>query len=75
MNGNDGCTHLWSGAPVLENAPAWVECKIVEVVEQGDHHIFLGEVVDAGVSSEPEGRPDEAVLEMKDLGEKVFYGG
>ena len=24
---------------------------------------------------EPEGRPDEAVLEMKDLGEKTFYGG
>jgi len=64
-----------SGAPVLENAPAWVECKIVEVVEQGDHHIFLGEVIEAGVSSPPEGRPDEAVLEMKDLGEKVFYGG
>jgi len=64
-----------NGAPVLLNAPAWVECKIVEVVEQGDHHIFVGEVKHAGLSSEIEGRPDEAVLEMKDLGEKVFYGG
>ena len=64
-----------NGAPVLLNAPAWVECKIVEVVEQGDHHIFVCEVTHAGLSSEIEGRPDEAVLEMKDLGEKVFYGG
>ena len=64
-----------SGAPVLENAPAWVECKIVEVVEQSDHNVFLGEVIEAGVATEPEGRPDAAILEMKDLGEKVFYGG
>ena len=28
-----------------------------------------------GVATEPGARPDEAILEMKDLGEKVFYGG
>ena len=27
------------------------------------------------VATEPAGRPDAAILEMKDLGEKVFYGG
>jgi flavin reductase (DIM6/NTAB) family NADH-FMN oxidoreductase RutF len=64
-----------SGAPVLENAPAHVECKLVEIVERGDHHIFIGEVVDANVAQQPEGRADEAILEMKELGEKVFYGG
>lgn len=64
-----------SGAPILENAPASVECKVVQIVELGDHHVFLGEVIDANVASEPEGRADEAILEMKDLGDNVFYGG
>ncbi len=27
------------------------------------------------VAAEPAVRPDEAILEMKDLGDKVFYGG
>lgn len=64
-----------TGAPILDNAAASLECRVVEVVKQGDHHIFLGEVVDANVVSAPEGRPDAAVLEMKELGETVFYGG
>ena len=68
--------HLGStGALVLENAPATVECKVVEIVERGDHHIVLGEVVDVRLAKEPEGRPDEAILEMKELGDNVFYGG
>ena len=44
-------------------------------VEEGDHSIFLGEVVDAGVKQEPEGRADDAILLLKDLGEKTYYGG
>ena len=64
-----------TGAPVLTNAAACVECKVAEIVERGDHHIVVGEVVDARVMKAPEGRPDEAILEMKELGEKVFYGG
>ncbi len=64
-----------TGAPVLASAPAYVECKIVEIVEQGDHHIIVGEVIGASVAKQPEGRADDAILWMKDLGEKVFYGG
>ena len=64
-----------TGAPLLDNAIASVECRLVEVLERGDHHIFVGEVVDAHVARQPEGRPDEAVLEMKELGSNVFYGG
>jgi flavin reductase (DIM6/NTAB) family NADH-FMN oxidoreductase RutF len=63
------------GSPILESAPAYVECKLVETVEKGDHSVFIGEVVDASVSKEPEGRADETTLWLKDLGEKVFYGG
>jgi flavin reductase (DIM6/NTAB) family NADH-FMN oxidoreductase RutF len=63
------------GAPVLENAPAFVECKLVETIEKGDHSIFVGEVQDAGVKTQPSGRADDITLTLKDLGEKVFYGG
>ena len=64
-----------TGSPLLDCVPAYVECKLVEVVDRGDHSIFVGEVVAAGVAREPEGRADEATLWLKELGEKIFYGG
>jgi flavin reductase (DIM6/NTAB) family NADH-FMN oxidoreductase RutF len=64
-----------TGAPLLENTPAFVECTLVETIERGDHSIMIGQVVDAGVARPPEGRPDDATLWLKDLGEKTFYGG
>lgn len=64
-----------TGVPLLANAAAVVECRVVETVALGDHHIFVGEVVNARVNQAPSGRPDDAVLAMRDLGEKVFYGG
>jgi len=64
-----------TGVPLLTNAAAAVECRVVETVAQGDHHIVVGEVVGARVNKPPSGRPDDAALAMRDLGEKVFYGG
>ena len=64
-----------TGAPILDNAPAYVECRLVATVEKGDHSIFVGEVVEAGVAKSPEGRPDDATLWLRELGDKVFYGG
>jgi flavin reductase (DIM6/NTAB) family NADH-FMN oxidoreductase RutF len=64
-----------TGAPILANAPAYVECRLVATVEKGDHSVFVGEVVDAGVGRQPEGRPDDASLWLRELGDKVFYGG
>jgi flavin reductase (DIM6/NTAB) family NADH-FMN oxidoreductase RutF len=64
-----------TGAPILASVPAFVECTLRETIEQGDHSVFLGEVVEAGVSQVPEGRADDATLILKDLGEKTFYGG
>ena len=64
-----------TGAPLLVDAPGAVECKVTAIVEQGDHHIVVGEVVDAHLHKPPAGRPDAAILEMKDLGDNVFYGG
>ncbi|MDB5405666.1 MAG: flavin reductase [Rhodospirillales bacterium] len=64
-----------TGAPILDDAPAAVECRIKTIVAEGDHHIVVGEVIEAHLTTPPSGRPDAAILEMKDLGEKVFYGG
>lgn len=64
-----------TGAPILSNTPAFVECTLEATVEQGDHSVFVGKVVDAGVAKAPEGRADDATLWLKDLGDKVFYGG
>lgn len=63
------------GAPVFANAHAFLECKLVETVEIGDHSLFVGEVVDAGMNKGVDGRPDDATLALRDLGEKTFYGG
>ena len=64
-----------AGAPVFSNAHAFLECKLVETVEIGDHSLFVGEVVDAGMSKALDGRPDDATLTLRELGEKIFYGG
>ncbi|MCS6817115.1 MAG: flavin reductase family protein [Blastocatellia bacterium] len=64
-----------TGSPLLRVAPAFAECRVAEVVERGDHAVVIGEVVEAGVRREPEGRPDEAILWLKDLGPNIFYGG
>jgi flavin reductase (DIM6/NTAB) family NADH-FMN oxidoreductase RutF len=36
-----------TGAPVLIDVPGAIECRLATIVEQGDHHIVVGEVVDA----------------------------
>lgn len=43
-----------TGAPVLEDALAWVDCRVHGEYPGGDHTIFIGEVVAAGaVEGEP----------------------
>lgn len=64
-----------TGAPVLIDALGAIECRVTSLVEQGDHHIIIGEVVEAHLNKPLSGRPDAAILEMKDLGDNVFYGG
>ena len=64
-----------TGAPILTELPGAIECKVKSIVEEGDHHIVIGEVVEAHQPKSFDGRPDNAVLEMRDLGDNVFYGG
>jgi flavin reductase (DIM6/NTAB) family NADH-FMN oxidoreductase RutF len=57
-----------TGAPILEDAIAYVECEVREIAnEHGDHALVIGEVVEAGV------RKDEPALTLMDTG--WHYGG
>lgn len=35
-----------SGLPVIADSAGWIECRLIELLEQGDHRIALGEVVE-----------------------------
>lgn len=35
-----------TGAPILKDSIGWLECRMIECYDGGDHSIFLGEVVD-----------------------------
>jgi flavin reductase (DIM6/NTAB) family NADH-FMN oxidoreductase RutF len=56
-----------TGAPVLLDPPAWLECRVLEEIRHGDHAIFVAEVVAGGV------RRDEHPLTLRDAGFR--YGG
>ena len=43
-----------TGAPILEDCLAFLECRISDVLPAGDHSIFLGQVVNEGVVREAE---------------------
>lgn len=38
-----------TGAPVLADALAYLDCRVVEAIEAGDHTVFIGRVEEAAV--------------------------
>jgi flavin reductase (DIM6/NTAB) family NADH-FMN oxidoreductase RutF len=56
-----------TGAPVIADAPAWVEGRIVGEVATGDHSCMVGEVTNAGTKREAR------ILTLEECG--VKYGG
>ncbi len=38
-----------TGAPILEDCLAFLECKVAHVHDGGDHSIFLGEVIEGAI--------------------------
>jgi len=41
-----------TGCPILKDAIAWMDCKVVSFHDAGDHTLFIGEVIDGGVLKE-----------------------
>jgi flavin reductase (DIM6/NTAB) family NADH-FMN oxidoreductase RutF len=57
-----------TGAPIFEDALAWVDCEVRHTLDLGTHTLFIGEVVDAGINDD-EARP----ASMSDT--RMKYGG
>ncbi len=58
-----------TGAPVLAQSVAYVECEVRQPVEVGNHTLFLGEVVNAAFLHDEE----TPILRMEDT--RMNYGG
>jgi flavin reductase (DIM6/NTAB) family NADH-FMN oxidoreductase RutF len=41
-----------TGAPVFEEAVAWVDCAVRHTLDLGTHTLFVGEVVDAAINDD-----------------------
>ncbi len=57
-----------TGAPVFDDAIAWMDCEVRHTLDLGSHTLFVGEIVDASI------RDDEArSAAMSDT--RMKYGG
>ena len=43
-----------TGCPIIKDSLGYIECKVVGKVDQGDHTVFVGEVIGSGVHREGE---------------------
>ncbi len=57
-----------SGAPVFEEALAWMDCEVRHSLDLGTHTLFVGEVIDASIN-----RDDARPASMADT--RMKYGG
>ena len=58
---------LENNLPLLKDVPAYIQCKVVEILENGDHPLFLAELVDAKINNNSD------PLELRNTG--WTYGG
>lgn len=57
-----------TGAPILKDVPAYLECKVREDITIGDHSIFVAEVVAGGVR-------DADAVPLTEWETDMHYGG
>jgi flavin reductase (DIM6/NTAB) family NADH-FMN oxidoreductase RutF len=57
-----------TGAPIFEEAIAWMECELRSRHDFGTHTLFVGEIVDAAVIDE-----DQRAAAVSDT--RMKYGG
>ncbi|MEQ8757172.1 flavin reductase family protein [Coleofasciculus sp. G1-WW12-02] len=43
-----------TGCPIISDSLGYIECKVIDAVEKGDHSVYVGEVIAAGVHREGE---------------------
>jgi flavin reductase (DIM6/NTAB) family NADH-FMN oxidoreductase RutF len=57
-----------TGAPVFDEAIAWMDCEVRHSLDLGTHTLFVGEVIDAGLRDD-----DARAAAMSDT--RMKYGG
>ena len=57
-----------TGAPVFEEAIAWMDCEVRHAIDLGTHTLFVGELVDGGINVE-----EARSASMSDT--RMKYGG
>lgn len=57
-----------SGAPIFDEAIAWMDCEVRHAIDFGTHTLFAGEIVDVGIRDD-----DVAAAAMSDT--RMKYGG
>jgi flavin reductase (DIM6/NTAB) family NADH-FMN oxidoreductase RutF len=67
LNGRD-VRDATSGAPVFEEAAAWMDCEVRHTLDLGTHTLFVGEVVDAAIN-------DDAARPASMSDTRMKYGG
>ncbi|MEQ9356868.1 flavin reductase family protein [Coleofasciculus chthonoplastes] len=43
-----------TGCPIISDSLGYIECKVIDSVEKGDHSVYVGEVIAAGIHREGE---------------------
>jgi len=57
-----------TGAPIFEDALAWMDCEVRHTLDLGSHTLFVGELVDAAINDD-----DKRAASMSDT--RMKYGG
>jgi flavin reductase (DIM6/NTAB) family NADH-FMN oxidoreductase RutF len=57
-----------TGAPIFDEAIAWMDCEVRDSIDLGTHTLFVGEVVDAGINDD-----ESTAAAMSDT--RMKYGG
>ncbi len=57
-----------TGAPIFEEAIAWMDCEVRQSVDLGTHTLFIGELVDAAINDD-----EKRSASMDDT--RMKYGG
>lgn len=60
-------------APLIEGCLAWIECGLQDVIQIGDHTLFVGKVVT--VQAMDEAYATKWLLESKEMSPVVYLGG
>ncbi|MFP3907436.1 MAG: flavin reductase family protein [Acidimicrobiales bacterium] len=67
LNGR-AVTEATTGAPVFDEAIAWMDCEVRQHLDLGTHTLFIGEVVDAAINDD-----ETRAAAMSDT--RMKYGG